>query len=759
MRPFPFLGLLSMLLAGLAAPEPTEPTKDATVDCGRLADVPRPEIRFEPSSSKTPLRRAYSLLRLFSEGEGRFEPGEAETLESSPLPWRSAPERERNFRLVTWQDADSANDENMPAIVLEPGASWCSPLLDLAAGARLRFEAFSHGVGKLSIEADSASVLFDDVVARSQKDLELEAGRRTLCFRASRAAVALGEARVLVPESGPTDSRPRWIVLTIVDALRGDTLDLLPALGRLAESGRRYTNAISPGCHTRASVWPILIGRDLMRIDPLQRRQSMPIQAPLEAITSRGNLFLGHLAEAAGYHSVFLGNNAYLRAVPAFSRYSSRGRTDSGTIDTMKRLPDLLSRYADERILLVYYVSTPHAHSETPRRLYDELRCSELRGLDECRCRYQARARHADEAIEALESGLRAHGLEGRVLQVVTADHGELFGEGRKLEGAIQSFATGERGGAFASFDRGHGYACHARETDVPLVVHGPGVTPGLWEGVVSGLDIVPTLLVAMGLSPPGKLDGSPLPLSAASGSKTPPRPIVAHGFCSDSRIEGGEQLVWWLEGCRMREPDGTALSHRAEIWSGENQLATEKTDPARLESLMRRHESWLLERLPFDAFVFGVDRLDQATIRVEVESGRIVDYGPAGSVYGLDKIELLGLSENGETLRVRFHGYHGLYHVSTFPPRAPVKVEVEGHPDIVTFVGPLQLPLPISGQAVDPESDLAFLLAKEPPPARAARRPSLRFWWQSYQRSEHEAARRELTDFDRVLREWGYIR
>ena len=76
-----------------------------------------------------------------------------------------------------------------------------------------------------------------------------------------------------------------------------------------------------------------------------------------------------------------------------------------------------------------------------------------------------------------------------------------------------------------------------------------------------------------------------------------------------------------------------------------------------------------------------------------------------------------------------------------------------------VTFVGRLQLPLPIAGQAVDPENDLAFLLAKEPPRARAALRPSLRFWWQSYQRSEHEAVRREMTDFDRVLREWGYIR
>jgi hypothetical protein len=423
----------------------------------------------------------------------------------------------------------------------------------------------------------------------------------------------------------------------------------------------------------------------------------------------------------------------------------------------MERLPDLLSRYADERILLVYYVSTPHAHSETPRRLYDELRCSELRGLDECRCRYQARARHADEAVEALESGLLAHGLEGRVLQVATADHAEVFGDGAMLEGEIQSFATGERGGAFASFDRGHGYACHERETDVPLVVNGPGVAAGRRDGIVSGLDIVPTLLESMGLAAPGKLDGSPLPLSSAS--RTPPRTLVAHGFCSDSRVEAGEQLVWWIDGCRVREPDGTPLAHRAEIWSGDRQLASEKTDPARLESLMKRHESWLLERIPFDAFVFGLERLEDATGKVEVANGRIVDYGPAGSVYGVEKIEILDLSESANVLRVRFRGYRGLYHVSTLPPRAPVKVEVEGHPEIVTFVGPLQLPLPVGGQAIDPGSDLPFLLAEAPPSARNAPGPSLRFWWQSYQRSEHEAARREISDFDRVLREWGYIR
>ena len=99
MRPFAFLVPISFVPV-LAAPA------DGTVDCGRLADVPRPAIHFEPSALKTPLRRAHSLLQLFSEGEGRFEPGVAETMESSPLPWRSTPERERNLRHAHRADSE-----------------------------------------------------------------------------------------------------------------------------------------------------------------------------------------------------------------------------------------------------------------------------------------------------------------------------------------------------------------------------------------------------------------------------------------------------------------------------------------------------------------------------------------------------------------------------------------------------------------------------------------------------------------------------
>jgi hypothetical protein len=274
---------------------------DGAVDCGRLTDVPRPEVRFEAPLSRPTFRRAYSLLELFSKGEGTFVPGTSGIPESSPLPWHSAAGRASFLRLVAWQDAESANDESMPALVLAPEASWCTPPLDLPEGARLRFEAISEGGGHLEVEGFRSHLSPpESLAAARQTDLELGEGRRSLCFRASKAPVAIGEARVLVPEDGASDSRPRWIVLTLLDALRADTLDRLPALSGLAGGGHRYTKVLSPGCHTRASVWPILMGRDLTRIDPLQRRQSMPIQAPLETIYARGNLFLGHLAEAAG---------------------------------------------------------------------------------------------------------------------------------------------------------------------------------------------------------------------------------------------------------------------------------------------------------------------------------------------------------------------------------------------------------------------------------------------------------------------------
>jgi hypothetical protein len=173
----------------------------------------------------------------------------------------------------------------------------------------------------------------------------------------------------------------------------------------------------------------------------------------------------------------------------------------------------------------------------------------------------------------------------------------------------------------------------------------------------------------------------------------------------------------------------------------------------------MTRHEDWIRERLPEEAFVFGPSGMEDATLVVRAENGRIVDYGPSSSVYGLENIDVLGVSGDGSALTVRFRRYRGLYYVSTLPERARIRIDVEGRPDVLTFVGPMQLPLPLAGESLDPGRDEKFLFSDRPPSARESPLPALRLWWESYRASDSEGTARPFSDFDRVLREWGYIR
>lgn len=713
--------------------------------CGQLSRVPVPSVSFDAPAESTPLRRRHDLLRRFSAGRGELVRTEAETLAPSdrvalyPLPWEIDPAREDRVRLLAWRDRERANDENMRTLVLRAGESWCTGELEWRRGARLRFEA-------LSIERERPATLEltgdllpfpSSLTSAGQSDVALPGTSGNLCFRVTGGAGAIGEARVVEPDPRP-GSRPRWLVLTIVDSLRGDVLRsetssrVMPTLDRLGGTGHFYERAVSPGCHTRASVWPILMGRDLMRVDPVRRRQSMPVESPLRTVYSRANVFISHVAESAGYHSVFLGNNAYLRVIPAFSRYSRWGAPDTGTLDVVGALSELMARYADERVLLVYYVSAPHGHYRTPKRLFEALGCDELEGIEQCRCAYRARARHADEAIRALQDALRAYELDDDTVQFVTADHGELLGDGMKIEGEMPTFTTGVRRGAFQSFESGHGNSCHAIETDVPLVMHGNDLEPRRWEAPVSGLDIFPTMLELMEMPGFSQLDGTVLPLLGLSGtSSRSGEPLVSYGFCSDSVFEGDVQLIWWVQGCRLRRlSDQSPVLEEAALWSRDDGRRLD-AERERVTERMRQHETWIRERLASDSVVLETVNVETPTIVIDVLDGHVTDYGPARTVYGLDGIREARLSEDRRRLTVRFDDYRGLYHVSTRPPDAPIEIRVEGVPDALVFTGPMQLPF--RTHTLDPSTRPRFFFAETTPSRRDTSSPALRLWWHRF--------------------------
>ncbi len=782
---------LVIATAAFAAPAAAQDVSEASLRIGGVVDLPAPIYRPLSPAPEQLLRRTHDLFQQFTQGEGvltRSKPNREILVSETevgvdPLPWQLPAGRADSAKLLTWRPEAGRNEESMLVMVLRDGESWCSSKLTIERGSRLRFEALSIEVSRTArllltrqTGGDSSQLSslelskpksFDGA---AQSDVALDGAEAQLCFAAEGGSLALGEARVLAPEpEGPEgeDPRPRWLVLTIIDALRGDVLgrqdatELFPALSDLASSGHDYRLAQSPGCHTRASVWPMLMGRDLMRIDPLRRRHTTTESLPLTSVFSRGNVFVSYLAQAAGYHSVFLGNNTYLKSIPAFSRFSSWGSIETGTQDTMNRLPDLFRRYADERLFLVFYLSTPHGQSSTPQRFYDQGGCGDLQDEEDLPCRYIARVRLADEAVAFLQRALGEQGLEEESYQIITADHGEIFGDAIPIEGVMPITDARAPERPFVRWDRGHGNTCHWRETHVPLLVHGKGIAPERWDERVSGLDLVPTLLQVMRLPAVGKLDGTVLPLQRREPPRNGERRFVAYGYCSHAVTSQQRQFIWWLHGCRMRELDGTPLEHRGEIWVGDQQVATDRTEPQQLQRHMSEHELWLRERLSSDAFVFGVVNSPSSEIRISVQDARIVDFGPSATVFGLNGIDAPRLSADQTSLSLRFHDYRGLYYVTTLPPNAPLHVEADyegGERSSLGFVGPLQIPIELN-QWMDPQSERQMVLSDKVPEFRSTERQALRFWWQPHLDRDTSVDVRRLSELDRVLREWGYIR
>jgi hypothetical protein len=745
---------------------------EKTCPLGVVAEIAEPRFMpvVGPNRAHKPLRRVRDLTRDFLEGLGRLD-GPRPPLPPGgkflSLPWRGVPERRRDAGAFRWESRTGL--EYSEGFLIAPGARWCSPAIDSSADTRVRFEALSPAGGhpQLSLEwaAENAhsslatlKLLPPETLAFvRQTDLLLPPGRGSVCFEARDDAAFVGEARILSPEAPGSDARPRWLVLGVEDTLRADVLDrklgepVCPELARLAQRGLVFSRAMSGGCHTYAALFPLLTGRDLTRIDPLASRMSRDeSESSLSALLARANLPISLLAEEAGYHAVFLGNNAFINPYPLFSRFSGHTRTTSGTVESARRLGELTGRYADERIFFLHWISAPHGNSAAPRRLIDALGCAGIRDLSRCSCVYAARARHGDEALAALERALEDAGVGASSLQIVTADHGELLAD------EMRSWM--ERGGAAAVPKVHHGATCNPKEVTVPLVVSGPGIRPGRSDALVSTLDIAPTLTSILGLPAVYELDGRPLPLGGPVGVESHRR-VVSHGFCVESVVQDFLQFLWWRLDCGESQRAGDrSAENSAEIWEGGRPRA--KTDQTALARLLDQHRRWTVERLPAEALFVDPSGAGRLSVRVIATGGRVTDFGPSGPVGGLARITRAVLLPDSRGVEVTFDDYPGLFYVATEPPLSPVRIEtVQAVPRPLVFVGRWQLPMDVLGRDLAPASAKDYFVAAAEPERRASADRNLRIWWQPASVSRDKEQPGLLIELNRVLREWGYVR
>jgi arylsulfatase A-like enzyme len=311
------------------------------------------------------------------------------------------------------------------------------------------------------------------------------------------------------------ETRPPNVVLISIDALRADHLSCYgynrhtsPVLDRLAARGTKFSRAFvnthgTPPAH--ATLFSSLY----------QESHRVGIET-----TSAGanNLpadlrMIQEYFSAAGWHTLAVTGGGYMSAEFGFSRgfdeYIDRSRSvDQGAGILLEHLRAPVE--AGEPVfafLHTYQVHSPYTPPEDYQRIFGEFEGTvtasskallaiqaeaaavlQKEDFEYLEALYDGEIRYTDEVLGDMLSALDELGFLDNAVVVVTADHGEEFGE---------------HGGLL------HGGKLFEELLHVPLIISGTGVARGVVDPtLVSHIDIAPTLLALAGLEIPAAMEG-----------------------------------------------------------------------------------------------------------------------------------------------------------------------------------------------------------------------------------------------------------
>jgi arylsulfatase A-like enzyme len=357
-----------------------------------------------------------------------------------------------------------------------------------------------------------------------------------------------GEA---APAPGPPPD-PANLLLIVVDCLRGDALSVsgysrptTPSLDALAAEGTRFTRAFAQASWTRPSLPSLLTGLYPSEHGLLDLGDDNAEHAPAldESVTT-----VAERLAPAGYATTMFGEQHKL--APRFGLGQGFARWEHRTgparnIET--KLLDWTGGLAGSKYFAYLHYLELHWPYCPPqdlrgrfddgtselnlcadwRKLRDDLRSGTLRFTEaderRMRARYDEELLGVDRELGRLFELLRERGAWDETLVVVTADHGEEFGE---------------HGGWF------HGHTLHDELIHVPLLVKPPASWDAPRGRVVDALvelrDLPATLLDAAGIGSPPQGTASLLPWVRGAGSG-PSRPFVVSESLEQVAVRGAQ--------------------------------------------------------------------------------------------------------------------------------------------------------------------------------------------------------------------------
>lgn len=438
---------------------------------------------------------------------------------------------------------------------------------------------------------------------------------------------------------GPSEPRPRNVLLVSIDTLRADHLgcygyerDTSPRLDALAAQALRYAHVVAPAPWTLPSHAGLLTGRHPFELGVTEQKSRLPEDVPtlaerLHEAGFQSAAFVdsspgGFLGGRRGFERGF-GRYEHAPHVPRGPagpgspyRYDAAGTVDAG-------LRWLEARDPERPFFLFLHTKSVHtapadrrllAESDVPYHKPLAVRGRFLPGGHE-RFRWTdadgaagvAWLKAANRRIEAGELDPASFppdrleeliGLYDAGIWYTDRELGRLLDELERLGLADDTLVviTADHGEAFLEQRTFLHKDVYGSVLRVPLIVRDPSLAPerarSVIEAPVSLVDVAPTILERLGLESgrAGALDGVPLPLSDDEARARGPRALfssTAGGLSQGSSLEeDGWKLVL------QRSGDG----RRGELYRPEDDPLDRHPldDPERLAAMARRLEQWL---------------------------------------------------------------------------------------------------------------------------------------------------------------------
>jgi uncharacterized sulfatase len=306
-----------------------------------------------------------------------------------------------------------------------------------------------------------------------------------------------------------------------------------PNLDRLAADGALFPNAYVPTSLCRASLATLLTGMYAHQHKICCNDPPKGVDRSLMLPFLRDAPTIPRLLQQSGYRSLQTGkfwegpfsNGGFTHGMTKTGRHGEEGLAIGR--QTMQPVYDFITESKDKPFFVWYAPMLPHQPHNPPEKF---LKKYTVDGRDVRQAKYWAMCEWFDATCGDLLKWLDDHKLTDNTLVVYVVDNGW-----------IQSTGPTQPGEQFLTRSKNTPYDAGVR---TPVILRWPGrIKPGRHDGLVSTIDLAPTILTACGVKPSEKMPGVNL-IDVASGANPLRREAVFGEIYTHDCVELGKPVL-----------------------------------------------------------------------------------------------------------------------------------------------------------------------------------------------------------------------